>query len=174
MFKARSFLFWRGLNIAVMGIELMVKGLASPAWAHRSGFAVAATIAVVTVRPTVEARPAVRRLPSVQVVTAQPRRVRLSVEAQGSVVPRTESDLVAEVSGRIVWVSPSLASGGFLRRNEVLVRIDSGDYEVAVERAEVALERAQSELDLAQAKLARRESLAHRNVASPAASERSQ
>lgn len=134
-------------------------------------FAIAMTIAVVSVRPTIETKPPERRLPTVEVLIVQPKRVQLSVEAQGTVVPRTESDLVAEVPGRIVWVSRSLASGGFLQKNELLVVIDSGDYEVAVERAEAALERAQSELALAQANLARRESLANLNVASPAALE---
>ncbi len=40
MFKVRSLLFWRGLDIVVMGIELMVKGLVSPTWAFKSGFSI--------------------------------------------------------------------------------------------------------------------------------------
>lgn len=131
-------------------------------------FAIIATTAVVAVHPTIQTQVAPRRLPSVLVTTVDPKSVRLRVEAQGSVVPRTESDLVAEVSGRITWVSPSLASGGFLAQEEVLVRIDSGDYEIAVERAEAAVERAKSELELAESKLLRRKTLADRGVASAA------
>ena len=130
--------------------------------------AIVLTTAVVAVRPSIDTQAPPQRLPSVHVVRAEPKRVRLSVEAQGSVVPRTESDLVAEVSGRITWVSPSLASGGFLQQDEVLVRIDAGDYEVAVERAEAAVARAQSELALAEANKRRRQTLADRGVASAA------
>lgn len=129
------------------------------------------TVGVIAVRPKVTASAPQVRLPSVRVVAVQPRPIQLSVEAQGSVVPRTESDLIAEVSGRIVWVSPSLASGGFIQQDEVLVRIDAGDYEVAVERAAAARQRAESELELALAGLERFEKLAERGVASHAALE---
>jgi RND family efflux transporter MFP subunit len=130
--------------------------------------AIIATTAVIAVRPKLDTQITPPRLPSVRVVSADPQPVRLRVEAQGSVVPRTESDLVAEVSGRITWVSPSLASGGFLQHDEVLVRIDAGDYEVAVERAEAAVQRAKSELELSRANLVRRKNLTERGVASAA------
>ena len=47
------------------------------------------------------------QLPLVRVLVAEPQDVQLTVEARGSVVPRTESSLVAEVSGRIISVSRS-------------------------------------------------------------------
>lgn len=122
---------------------------------------------MVSVHPSVETRPAERATPLVEVVIAEPRSVRLDVEAQGTVVPRTESDLVAEVSGRITWVSPSLAAGGFLDPGEPLARIDASDYEVAVERAEATLARSESELELALAQRERRRQLAEHGVASP-------
>ncbi len=101
-------------------------------------------------------------------MAVQLRDVQLRVEAQGSVAPRTESDLVAEVAGRITWVSPHLAPGGFFEEGDLLAQIDTSDYELAVERAEAALTRAQSELALARNHLERRRSLAERGVASAA------
>ena len=121
------------------------------------------------VRPSVATHSTVRPLPMVRVVEVELQDVQLRIEAQGSITPRTESDLVAEVAGRITWVSPSLAAGGFFEEGEPLVRIDASDYELAVERAEAALTRAQSELALAQNHLDRRRSLAERGVASTAA-----
>jgi RND family efflux transporter MFP subunit len=94
--------------------------------------------------------------------------VQLRIEARGSVVPRTESELVAEVAGRITWVSPALAAGGFLEAGEPLLRIDPSDYELGLERARAALERAESELALAGAGLERKRTLADRGVTSRA------
>lgn len=131
--------------------------------------ALAGSIALVAARPTVATRAPTRPVPLVEAITVQPTRVQLSVLAQGTVKPRTESELVAEVAGRIIHVSSSLASGGFFEQGEVLVRIDPGDYEVAVERGRATLARSQSELELAQSSLKRSESLAKQGVSSTAA-----
>ena len=43
----------------------------------------------------------------------------LTVTSQGTVSPRTESQLISEVSGRVMWVSPSFASGGFFENGDI-------------------------------------------------------
>lgn len=105
---------------------------------------IAATTLMVLARPAVESTRPPTVIPLVEVVQVQPRAVSLRIEAQGSVEPRTESDLVAEVAGRIVSVSPQLASGGSFDEGDVLVTIDPRDYEVALEGARAALARAKS------------------------------
>jgi len=127
-----------------------------------------ATLGLVTTSPEISTRTPQDRSPLVRTVRAELDSVTLRVETQGSVVPRTESDLVAEVSGRIIEVSPSLASGGFFEPEEVLVRIDPSDYEIAVERARAALARAESRLGLARAAMRRQQRLATREVGSSA------
>lgn len=97
-----------------------------------------------TVEPTV-----VPRL--VRVVEAVPETVRLDVTTQGTVSPRTEADLVAQVGGLIVDVAPSFAAGGSFRRGELLVRIDPTDYRLAVAQAEAAVAQAETALSLAEA-----------------------
>ena len=77
---------------------------------------VAATLGAVTMillKPEVETRRPDIRPPIVRVATVEIADVPLFVESQGTVSPRTESQLVPEVSGRVLWVSPSLVSGGF-------------------------------------------------------------
>jgi len=74
--------------------------------------------------------------------------VTLTVETHGEVEPVTEIDLVAEVSGRIVSVSPSFATGGTVAAGETLVRIEPDNYRFAVTRAEAQV--AQARLALAQ------------------------
>ncbi len=128
-------------------------------------------LGMIVARPTLDTQPPTRRLPLVRVMTAESQALQLAVEAQGSVMPRTESTLVAEVSGRIIWTSPSLASGGFVEPGDVLVRIDPSDYEIAVERGEAALARAESQLDLARSNLERQRRLTRSSVSSPAALE---
>ena len=109
-----------------------------------------------------------RSAPMIEVVVAQPSNIRLTVHAQGTVVPRTESDLVAQVAGEITWVSPSLVSGGFFERGDILARIDRADYEadVALFRATVA--RRKSEFARASTELGRRRLLGEREIASQA------
>jgi RND family efflux transporter MFP subunit len=126
---------------------------------------------MVVTRPSIVTRKPDRALPLVRVREANPEHVQLTVETRGTVVPRTESDLVAEVAGRIVRVSPSLVSGGFVEPDDVLVEIDPRDYEIARVRAEAALSRAESELALAHASLGRHDQLRERGVDSDAAHE---
>lgn len=126
---------------------------------------------MVVTRPSVVTERPSRALPLVRVQEAMPENVQLTVQARGTVVPRTESDLVAEVSGRIVRISPSLASGGFVEPDEVLVEIDPSDYEIALVRAESSLARAQSDLELARSSLLRHNHLRDRGVNSDAAHE---
>ncbi len=118
--------------------------------------------------PDVEPRVPVPPIPLVRVLEVQPGALQLRVETHGTVMPRTESDLIPEVSGPVVWVSGSLVSGGFFQADEVLLRIDPSDYETALEQARARVSRAQSEHRLAQRELERQRDLAAQNVASPA------
>ena len=70
-----------------------------------------------------------------------------AIQSQGTVRPRTETILSAEVSGSVVSISPKLIAGGVFRKDEVLMRIDPTNYTVAVHRAEALLEQRQIEFD---------------------------
>jgi multidrug efflux pump subunit AcrA (membrane-fusion protein) len=56
----------------------------------------------------------------------------------------------------VVWISPQFKAGGFIRRNEQILKIDPRDYELAVQQANAAVAEAQVRLDLekAEAKVA--------------------
>lgn len=126
----------------------------------------AIALTMVVNQPAAESRGATAVAPLVQVQRAALAPVKLTVRAQGTVEPRTESELVSEVAGRIVWVSPDLASGGLFAENDVLARIDPRDYEVALEGAQAALARAKSNLALASSVLERQRSMRSRGAAS--------
>ena len=132
------------------------------------GVAVAVTVGMISARPSAESEHPLSPVPLVEVVQVQPQSVSLRVDAQGSVEPRTESDLIAEVAGRIVWSSPQLASGGFFDEGDELVRIDPRDYEVAREGAMAAQARAQSSLVHTTATLERHQSMREQGISSQA------
>lgn len=116
----------------------------------------------------VASRPAERLLRTVRTVPVEPRAVVLDVRSQGTVAPHAESDLIPQVSGPVVWTSPSLVSGGYFEKGEPLLRIDRADYEAAVTRARAQLARAEGEYEHAQRALERQQNLAKRSVASDA------
>ena len=86
-------------------------------------------------------------VPVVQVMKISTENRRLKVRAEGTVSPKTASQLTSEVSGRVIWVSSALATGGFFSIGEVLLKIDPREYELAVIRARSAV--AQAKLKLA-------------------------
>ncbi len=123
---------------------------------------------LVATAPSVENKTPERALSAVRVREPVTQNLQLLVRSQGTVAPRTESTLVPEVSGRVIWVSPSLVSGGFFAEGDSLLRIEPRSFELAVARAEASLARARSEVEFAVDELKRQKGLAARNVASPA------
>jgi len=83
--------------------------------------------------------------PVVEVAVLQPQNYQLSEHSRGTVQPRTQGNLVAQVGGNIIRVANNFRPGGFFKKGEELLRIDPRDYQVAVTIAES---------ELAQAKLA--------------------
>lgn len=83
----------------------------------------------------------------------------LRVETQGEARPRTEIDLVPEVGGKIVYVSPNFIDGGLFKKGETLFRIDDSDFKIAVIRAESGVAQAEQLLarEIAEGEIARKD-----------------
>ena len=103
---------------------------------------------------------------TVRVLTVKPAPVQLKVRAQGTVLPNTESDLISEVPGRIVWMSPAMNSGGFFNEGDVLLRLEDEDARNTKERAEAAVKRTEAELAHARYEHERASSLAKQRLIS--------
>jgi RND family efflux transporter MFP subunit len=73
--------------------------------------------------------------------------VTISVKTQGEVRPKTEIDLVPQVSGRIVAMSESFNEGAEFVPNSMLMKIDDADYQVAAIGAEARVAEAQTVLE---------------------------
>lgn len=77
--------------------------------------------------------------------------------AAAQVMPRNESRLAAEVSGRVEqWTADVGAS---VKRGDVLVQVESADYQLAVDRARAQQQAAQARLELARTQLKRAQDL---------------
>lgn len=129
-----------------------------------AGIVVAVVLVRCGPRPTQETAAAPRVAVRVEPVLAVP--LRLDVTVHGVVTPRTESELVAEVPGRVVRVAHSLAAGGFFDAGDLLVEIDPREYETALRRARASVVRRDSEHRLAERRLERVRRLAEQGVAS--------
>ena len=115
---------------------------------------------IIATGPELQPQSVPPQVPVVKTLAATLQTVRLSVAAHGTVVPKSESDLVAEVSGRVVHVSGALVSGGFFAKGDVLVEIERIDYEVANAQAKAQLAAARSDVIGARRAYARYDSLA--------------
>lgn len=80
--------------------------------------------------------------PLVQVAQVDMQSKRLHVRSQGQVTAHTEIDLVTEVSGRIIDISPAFVSGGFFRKGDVLATIDPADYDLRVAQTQAQVREA--------------------------------
>lgn len=102
-----------------------------------------ATGALVRSRPEVETQDVEPLAPLVRVTEVVRQDLAHEVRAQGTVLPRTETTLIAQVAGEVVKVSSNFETGGFFSRGETLVELDSRDYQVAVRRARAQVAQAQ-------------------------------
>ena len=98
--------------------------------------------------PTPE--PVVVEPPLVHVIPAELESMTLIVSTEGTVSPRSEAQLIPEVSGKVVEISPALVPGGFFDKDEVLLRVDPREYELAITQARAAVEQAKLRLALEQ------------------------
>ena len=104
----------------------------------------------------------------VDVLVLETMQANFTIRSQGTVRPRTETILSAEVAGTIVDISPKWTAGGVFDKNEVLLRIDPTNYTVALDQAEALVRQRQIEFDGAE-KLRRQGYRAESEYASAAA-----
>jgi RND family efflux transporter MFP subunit len=72
------------------------------------------------------------------------------VSAMGKVIPAKQITLGPEVSGRVIFVSPSVIPGGTIQEGQTLIRIDARDYEAVVKLRQSEVSRAKLNLKMEQ------------------------
>jgi RND family efflux transporter MFP subunit len=109
-----------------------------------SGVGIFALLMILRPRPQAQEPP--RRTPIVVTAPADVRSGNLTIHGNGTVRPKSEISLSPQVAGRVSWVSQSFATGSRFERGDVLLRIESADYENAVRAAEAEV--AQREVEM--------------------------
>ena len=92
-----------------------------------------------------------------QVLITQPYQVK--IESQGTVIPRTEIQLMSEVLGKIQKVSSKLQTGSKFEKNDPLVYLEKRDFELSLISAQSSLSQARVnyEREKAESELAAKE-----------------
>jgi RND family efflux transporter MFP subunit len=119
--------------------------MAAPVAVLAAGFVIVQVLA--DARPRPEQAEEEQRLVSLYVDQVEAETVQVSVRTQGEVRPKTEIDVVPQVSGRIVAISESFNDGAAFRAGDLLVKIDDTDYQLALVRAESRVAAARTELE---------------------------
>ncbi len=144
----------------------MLKQIVYPVMIIVAGLGLAGII--IATGPRLEQKPPPSNAPLVRTWEAHDQTVQMTSITHGTVLPRTQSELVPEVSGRVINISPVLVSGGFFKKGDPLLEIDPLDYEVVLEQARAALASARSGLTNARKAHQRQQDLAKRQSTSQA------
>ncbi|MEM7673292.1 MAG: efflux RND transporter periplasmic adaptor subunit [Verrucomicrobiota bacterium] len=83
---------------------------------------------------------------NIEVLRAELTEAIVHVESRGFLEARTMARISAEVSGRVMETSDKLYPGEFVREGDLLIKIDSSNYEAALKLAEAQLARAEVSL----------------------------
>ncbi|WP_318520785.1 efflux RND transporter periplasmic adaptor subunit [Photobacterium leiognathi] len=98
------------------------------------------------------------RTPVLEVIRIEKQDVQLSVDSYGVVEPKYKAEVVSEVIGSVNYISPDFAVGKFVRKGDLLARLDDSDYHADLAQAEASLAQAQAKLkeEIARGKVAKK------------------
>jgi RND family efflux transporter MFP subunit len=93
-----------------------------------------------------------KHVPLVEAQVLKPQDYTLSIRSSGKVNAKTETRLIAEVSGRVTQLSDNFDAGNQLSQQEILIQLDDSDYQNALTIAKADVEKARLALKEEQAK----------------------
>ena len=91
--------------------------------------------------------PAAATIITVEVAPVLQHESGIDFSVNGGVIPFQRIDLSAEVQGRAVYKSEQCRLGQYVQKDELLLKIDPADYQLAVEQAETAVSQAKVNID---------------------------
>jgi len=101
-------------------------------------------------KPELEKRRPTTPAPMVKAVKVKSWKQPVIISGEGTVRPVREINLVPEVGGKVVYVSPALVNGGDFKKGDTLLRIEPVDYQLAVTLAKAKVKSSESLLQLAE------------------------
>ena len=121
------------------------------------GIGIAGLVGIAALKKPPEEKPAVDTTPLVSVEALEYKPMTFSVSSYGVVAAKYDTELVAQVSGEIIYLADKFVKGGFVKKGDVLAKIDPSDYEaglldaqanIASSKANMVQERANAEVAL--------------------------
>lgn len=109
-------------------------------------FIVAAALLMNT-KDVPEQKPEEMPIPIVDVTQVEQKTVSLNLPSYGIVTPKYKTQLVTEVQGRMLTISPLFVAGGIVKKGEQLAQIEPSDYEADLMQAEATLAQATAALN---------------------------
>ncbi|SHI96884.1 efflux RND transporter periplasmic adaptor subunit [Halodesulfovibrio aestuarii] len=97
-------------------------------------------------KPKVAKKAAIKKVAAVTVRHLEKGSVSMQIKGTGVVIPAREVELKPEVSGTIAWTAPQFAAGGIIKKGQVILRIDTRDYDIALRKSKSTLETAKADL----------------------------
>jgi RND family efflux transporter MFP subunit len=101
-------------------------------------------------KPEMERRKPPVPVPMVRTMAVKTGPQKVYIQGEGTVGPLREINLVPQVGGKVVYASPSMVNGGVFRKDDLLLRIDPVDYQLAVTLARAKVKDAESRLQVAE------------------------
>ncbi len=108
------------------------------------GGAIGGFIAMSALKPKPEEKEDVVKAIPVLTAEAVQDNVTLKVNVQGEVQPRTQINIVPQVSGKITYMSPKFIEGGKFRKSDLLIRIEPAEFELRVVQARANVAQAET------------------------------
>ena len=89
----------------------------------------------------------VAQTPQVSVVNPTSTQQRISIQLTGNVRLERRTNVSAEVSARVAWISPNFTNGGSIPANQTFIKLDDVDFQQALEFAEANVEEAEARVE---------------------------
>ena len=107
-------------------------------------------LALTASKPQLERTKPPAPMPMVRVSTIKTGPQSVSIRGEGTVTPVREIELVPQVGGKVVFISPDLVDGGAFKQGDILLRIDPLDYQLAATLARAKVKDSESRLKIAE------------------------
>jgi RND family efflux transporter MFP subunit len=119
-----------GLPLAIIGAGLLI------------------TMLLIFTKPKAQKQAKEEEIPLVEVVLIQKTTTPLIIKAQGQMEPAHALRILAEVSGKILSAHPQFTNGGVVKKDDILIKIDMKEYELALAQKKSLLAAAKLNLSL--------------------------
>ncbi|WP_163930232.1 efflux RND transporter periplasmic adaptor subunit [Paraferrimonas sp. SM1919] len=94
-----------------------------------------------------EKKPIEQQIPNIAVLSNQATNVQLYINSYGLVEPKNQSQLVAQVSGRITKITDDFVAGAYVKKGTLLAQIEDADYLTELHQAEASYAQALAALE---------------------------